>query len=160
MATFPGLPRPVFAYNFGAVQCILGTVPLSNFGSDGGIEGELPSQLLESEVSADGYVIYTANNDERIRFTITLSAHSGALPLLEAMVFAQSAVMHAGGTLPVLPFFLLDPATGDEITSEHTIFLQSAVISKGKSAGTRQYIIELPYARHRQVVGAKNAPTL
>jgi hypothetical protein len=160
MATFPGLPRPVFSYNFGAVQCIIGTVPLANFGTDGSISFEFPSQLVESEVSADGYVVYTANNDERVRVTITLSEVSGAVPLLDELVKAQAGLMFAGGPLTPVPFYLLDPATGDTIASEYTVFLQEPTITKQKAIGTREYLVELPYARFRQQPGVTNIPVV
>jgi hypothetical protein len=156
MATYPGLPRPAFAYNFAAVQCIIGTVPLSNFGSDGGISFELPSQLVESEVSADGYVVYSANNDERVRATITLMETSGAIPLLDALVKAQAQLLFAGGPLAALPFYLKDPANGDEIASEYCVFLQEPTISKAKAIGTREYQVELPYARFLTIHGPLN----
>lgn len=160
MATFPGLPRPVFSYNFGAVKCIVGVVPLANFGADGGVSFEPQSQLVESEVSADGYVVYTANNDERVRATITLSEVSGAIPLLDAMVKAQAGVMFAGGPIVPLPFLLVDPATGDVVESEYVIFLQEPGLSKSKSIGTREYQIELPYARFKMLPGGKNIPVI
>lgn len=162
MSTFPGLPRPVFAYNFGAVQCIVGGVALSNFGSDGSISFETGSQIVESEVSADGYVVYTANNDDRVQVTITLSEVSGAVPLLDSLMKAQVITMHSGGPIAPLAFFLQDPATGDAIESEYVIFLQEPNISKSKSVGTREFQIELPYARFsaKHQKGIFNQPTV
>lgn len=162
MANYPGLPSPVFAYNFGAVQCIVGGVALSNFGSDGSISFEMGSQIVESEVSADGYVVYTANNDQRVQVTITLSEVSGAVPLLENLVRSQVQTLHGGGPISPIGFFLQDPATGDQIESEYVIFLQEPGISKSKAIGTREFQIELPYARfagsHQK--GPNNTPTV
>lgn len=160
MATFPGLPRPVFSYNFGAVQCIIGSIPLANFGSDGSIQVEIQGPLVESNLSADGYVVYTASNDERVQVTITLSEVSGAIPLLDALVKAQAGLMFAGGPIAPVAFFLLDPATGDTLASEYVVFIQEPGVSKSKSIGTREYVIELPYARFKQLPGVKNIPVL
>ena len=162
MANFPGLPSPVFAYNFGAVQCIIGTVALSNFGSDGSISFEMGSQIVESEVSADGYVVYTANNDQRVQVTITLSEVSGAVPLLDGLMKSQVQTLHDGGPIAPLSFFLQDPATGDQIESEYVVFLQEPGISKSKAIGTREFLIELPYARFssKHLKGVFNTPTV
>lgn len=160
MAAPYGLPRPHFNYNFAAITVVLGNVPLSNYGSDGSIEFEFPSQLMESELSADGYVTYVDNTDERVRVTITVSETSGALAALQNMATRQMVASRLGQALPVLPFTFLDRITGDGVVSEAAIFLNTATPSKSKSLGTREFVIELPYARGLMQVGVNNAPTL
>lgn len=160
MATPPGLPRPAFTYNFAAIQCIVGGVALSNFGTDGGISFEYPSQLMESELSADGYVTYSGNNDERVRVTITLLETSGAIPLVEALIKTQVNAVFAGSPLTPVPFYMSDPATGDHVVSEYVVFLQEPAPSKTKGIGTREYILELPYARFTGAKGALNIATV
>ena len=141
------------------MQCIVGGVALSNFGTDGGISFEYPSQLMESELSADGYVTYSGNNDERVRVTITLLETSGAIPLVEALIKTQVNAVFAGSPLAPVAFFMTDPATGDTVVSEYVVFLQEPAPSKAKGIGTREYILELPYARFTGAKGVVNAQT-
>lgn len=161
MQAFSGLPRPVFAYNFGAVHCSIGPVTLSNFGADGSVSFEYSSQIVESEVSADGYVVYTSNNDDRVQVTITLSEASKAVDLLDAQMRKQVENMHQGKAIDELVFYMEDPATGDFIRSPYTVFLQEPGISKSKSLGTREFRLELPYARFafQHAKGQSNATT-
>ena len=46
---------------------ILGPVPLSNYGAGREIEFDLPSDLMTSEVSADGFVTYSIEMDQRVQ---------------------------------------------------------------------------------------------
>lgn len=155
----PGLPRPAFSYNMGAVRLVIGSVPISNYGPDGSIDFEFPSALVESELSADGYVTYVVQNDERLRCTIRISEKSGALPLLQALWTAQQAAMYAGGLVAPLIFAMVCPSTGDIVQSEYCVFLNTPTTSKTKGLSTREYQVELPGGRYRALVGTLNIPT-
>lgn len=151
----PGVPRPVRTYNFGAISCILGPVPLSNYGADGEIEFDLPSDLMTSEVSADGFVTYSIEMDQRVRVTIRVMETSAVLPLLQALVDTQVARTWDGHQLPDYPFIMSCPTTGDLIGGR-VVFLKEPVMTKAKTAGTREFQLELPYGRFHQIFGGVN----
>lgn len=159
MATPPGLPRPAFSYNFAAVQCIIGTVSISNYGADGSIEFEFPSQIAESEVSADGYVTYVANSDERVRVRIRVAENSGVLALLQNFIRTQVQASFQGAPVPFLNFRFFCPSTGDAVNSQYAVFLNEPTPSKSKALGTREFLLELPDARFRIQQGLLNVVT-
>ena len=160
MAFAPGMPRAAFQYSFARVQCIVGTISLNHFGDDGGIEFEYATDLVEATTSADGFRTYTALNDESVKVTITLKPHSRAIPLLDALVKAQVATIGIKPQMTPLPFFFLDPSTGSTVASEYCVFMSEPVQSATKSVTDRVYVLDLPYARFRQLFSpALIAPT-
>lgn len=151
----PGAPRTVRSFNFGAITCAIGPVALSNYGADGEIEFDYPSDIMTSELSADGFVTYSVEMDQRVSVTIRLMETSRALPLLQAMVDTQVARIWAGNQLPEYPFIMACPSTGDLIGGR-IVFLKEPVMSKQKQAGTREFSLEMPYGRFRQIFGGVN----
>lgn len=156
----PGVPRPIHNYNFGAVVCSIDGIVITNYGSDGGIAIELPSAIAESEISADGVVTYTNTSDERVKVTITLTETSQAIPRIMAALRPQLLNLFAGS--PVVPtvFAFQCPATGDAIIDAQAVLLQEPSTSKAKGISTREFVFELPYSRHRVVMGIRNGPVV
>ena len=156
MAFQPGLPRAAFQYSFAQVQCIVGLVHLNHFGDDGGIEFEYATDLVEGTTSADGFRTYTATNDESVKVTLTLKPHSRAIPELDKLVKNQVATIGLKPTMTPVPFFFLDPSTGSTVASEYVVFMSEPTQNASKSVTDRVYVIDLPYARFRQLF----SPTL
>lgn len=142
----PSQPRTLHTYNFGALQVILAGIPISNYGPDGAVEVELPSDMLESNVSADGFVTYEANQDDRLDITVRVMETCAALPMLQVLWNAQQQAMRAGRNPPPWVFSMLCGSTGDQIVGR-MVFMKEPTAGKGKSVGTREIMIQLPYAR-------------
>ena len=160
MAFAPGMPRAAFQYSFARVQCIIAGIPLNHFGDDGGIEFEYATDLVEATTSADGFRTYTALNDESIKVTITLKPHSRAIPLLDALVTKQVAAIGLKPMMLPLNFLFIDPSTGSTVASEYCVFMSEPTQSATKSITDRVYVLDLPYARFRQLFSpALSAPT-
>ena len=151
-------PKPVVTYNLATVVCTVGSVPISNYGEDGGVDIELPASLLESKISADGFVVYEAVNDDRVTVKITVSATSRVAKLLLELATIQMDAVRTGQPMPAVPFGLFDPATGDRCDSPYAVFIQTPTPSKGKAVGTREFDLELPYARSNIKLGENNQP--
>ncbi len=151
MAVVPGLPRPAYQYNFARIQCVVGGIALSQFGDDGGVEFEYGSDLVEASTSADGFRTYTALNDESVKVTITLRPHSPAVALLDGLVKTQAATLGLAAYATPVTFFFLDPSTGSTVASEYCIFMSEPTQNAMKALGERVYVLDLPYARFKQL---------
>lgn len=156
----PGVPRRAHSYNFGAVQCVLGALTLSNF-MDGGITVASSEGIVTSEKSADGIITYVYTSDERTQVTINLAATSASIPVLDALIRNQLIALAAGQTLVPIPLYLNDPSTGDLLTGG-AICMNEGQPSMESGLGTRTYEFEVPYGRWRKVLGTNNptAPLL
>lgn len=152
----PGAPRPLGSYSFSAISLVIGNIFVSNYDPEGTIQFEYPGDQVESDVSADGFVVYSWMADDRVKCTITLSQKSGSLPQVQALATSIRTVCMAGGQIVPAGFLMNDPSTGDQIFSEYVVVLNEGTPTKGKKAGTRTIVMELPYARYRQIVGANN----
>jgi hypothetical protein len=133
-------------YDLKNVVCTIGGVPISGYGETDAVTLEWTSDIVESTVTADGQAIYSRLNDRRLNVTVTLSQKSRAVGLLQTMLDAQH-----GETLPIappqilpLPFLLIDPASGDQISSFDTVFMQRPAPSKGRTIGEVQFMVQLP----------------
>ena len=141
------LPRPAYAYTFKAVNLTLAGVPISRYGPDGGIEFDTQANLVESETTADGYVIYTAQNDDRITCTVTISQFSPQYDEIMEIIRGQMLGINVGLGIPPLPTSLFDPATGDLFASEYTVFVKEPMPNKTKTLGPVTIEVEFPYGR-------------
>lgn len=177
----PGENRPLHTYTFGAViaqltvgrgfaaaaqaadlaglaRGALAALPLvlSNYGTDGGLEFSYPSDRIEHENSADGYVTVSAQTDERVELTIRLKDTSAALPYLEALLFLQAQFLARGLEPPRLDFEMLCPSTGDQVLATPLLFLSEPGPNKARNSGEREFRCLLPYGRHKMVRGTLN----
>jgi hypothetical protein len=139
------------AYSFSQVICTVGGLALSDYGADGGISFEAQSDELESKLSADGLVNYSANHDRRLRVTITVMAHSFAAQYLHAQYTIQKAALEGGQPMVPISFGFINPATKEGISSESVVFITVPSFSVEKTEGEREFVLELPYGRDQEV---------
>jgi len=137
---------------------VVNGVTLSDYGSDGGISFEPQSDEVESQLSADGLVNYSANHDRRMRATITVMAHSFAAQYLDARYRAQKRNLESDGSLGGETFFFFNPATGEKIASGNLVFVTIPSYSVEKSEGERDFVVELPYGRDGEQPGTLGVP--
>lgn len=121
------------------VQCIVAGVLVSGFGENDAVTVERMADQRESMPSADGDVVYSKTNDNRVRITLTLHDRSRAYRDLAAAAQAQLA----SPVIVPTPFFLSD-TNGDSITSAEAIFMRLPEPSKNRRAGEVQFLLELP----------------
>jgi hypothetical protein len=133
-------------YDLKLVVCTIGGVPISGYGETDALTLEWVSDIVEGTVTADGKALYSRLNDRRLNVTVTLSQTSRVVGLLQTMLDAQH-----GETLPFappqilpVPFYLLDPSTGDTIASFETVFMARPAPSKGRNVGEVQFMLQLP----------------
>lgn len=128
------------------VVLVIGGVQVSGYGNgDDAIGFEWVSPLAESDVMADGDVVYSRLNDRRLKATLTLSQKSRAHLLLWGLIEAQHGD-NIGVPVPLLlplPFMMLDFCTGESIGGE-CVFMSRPAGNKGKKIGNVEYMIELP----------------
>lgn len=150
------MPLPqatVRSYSFAQVVCSVGGLPLSDYGSDGGIAFEGQSDELESQLSADGVVNYSANHDRRIRVTITLMGHSASARYMDSLFRTQKTALESGAPFNGATFYFFNPATAESIGSDAAVIISAPSFSAEKTEGEREYVLELPYGRDGEVVG-------
>lgn len=143
-------------YDLALVVCTIGGVAISGYGESDAVAFEWDADLVEVTKTADGRPLYSRNNDRGCVCTITLSQTSRAYALLSGLLEAQHGDNSglAPNVIVPLPFFLLDPVTGDNVTSETAVFLNRPAPSKGKTVGEVQFRVHLPSPK--TVYGAAN----
>lgn len=131
-------------YNLAAVTLVMWGRVITGFGEDGAVEVTVPSDVTDSKVSADGqHVAYSKLNDPRVDVTITVMEGTRAARILDELDKAMDAL----DIIPVAPFMLFDPSSGDRLSGDRFVFMKRPGVSKGKTAGERQWAIQLPNGR-------------
>ena len=146
----------VAAFNFNNVIVSLGPVRLGNFGEDGGVTFEYPSEAVNHKVSADGRVTVSKMNDDRMIATVTLMQTSPSNAAMWGSWRAQEAAFAQGLPIPGLPFNVANIRTGDTVNAGQAIILQPPAPDQGQEAGEYEWQILLPYAKRSLVLGILN----
>jgi hypothetical protein len=141
-------------YDLAKVILVVGGVPITGYGEDGGIEIEFTGPIHEVTEGADGLTVASKTNLTDAVATITLSEKAaGYLALATAMRLQEqdpSPVL-----LPV-PFLLTDPSNGDVTSAAFTIFMARPTITKNRLAGERVFTMHLAGVAVTQIYGAAN----
>ena len=137
-------------YDIANVVVTVGGAKISGYGEDDAIGIEWDEDLVTPKTTADGSTIYSRTNVKGCTVTLTLMQTSRAHLILMGFLEAQHGVSVGIGPplLAPLPFFLLDPATGEQITSADCVFLNRPAPSKGKEVGEVEYRLHLPAPKH------------
>lgn len=133
-------------YDLKLVICTVGGVAINGYGDGDAITFEWAADIVEETVGADGDVVFSRTNDRRLRVTLNLMQKSRAHLLLFGLLELQhgdTVGIHPPVILPV-PFFLVDPSTGETIASGDTVFVSRPAPSKNKVAGAVVYKLTLP----------------
>lgn len=140
---------PVNYYNFENNIITIDGRRLGMWGTDGGVSYASKSDLVQSDVGADGVVHYSGLNDDRLEVTITLMEDSDSVAYLMQKMAAQQAAMKTGSlrSIPPMAYRHRDLGLGDIITSAYAIFMNVPDIAKARTIGTRVFRLELPYAK-------------
>lgn len=152
----PAGQNVVAAYNFNNVIVMLGGFRLGNFGEDGGVSFEYPSESVTHKVSADGRVSISKINDNRMIATVTLMQTSGSNRSLDAVWKTQNAAFAQGLPVIALPFSLTNPRTGDSVNTPGAVILQPPTPDQAMEAGEYEWQILLPYAKRDLILGVVN----
>jgi hypothetical protein len=142
------------SYDLGIVQLVVGGIPIGGFGEDGGIEFESDSDLWEVNVGATGLTTFSKVNNDLLFAIVTVMETSLAYAALGGLLKTQQL-----NPLPVivpLPFLMVDPSTGDTVSSVASVFTQRPNQNKGRVAGERIFRIALPGAGATNLYGVAN----
>lgn len=126
---------------------VVGGFRIRGFSEDEAISYETEADAIEHLVSADGEVTVSTTNDERLVATITVMETSESCKILDELRRSQRDQMKQG-VLEEVEFSHSDRIVGD-IVRGGGIFLQYPKPSKSRTAGTREFMILLPYAAAR-----------
>jgi len=78
---------------------------------------------------------------------VTVMENSPAVEYLMGLRAAQQQAMREGRIIPPLAWGHRDPSVGDIITSPYAVFVTFPTITKARTIGTREFQLELPYAK-------------
>jgi hypothetical protein len=132
------------SYDLAQVVLVVGGVPIGGYGEDGGIEIAPVAPIHEVSVGADGLTVASKVNNTDAIATITLNEMSAGYLALAAIMKVQE--LNPTPLLIPIPFLLIDPSNGDQISSAYTIFVDRPTLSKGRTAGERVFTLHLPGA--------------
>jgi hypothetical protein len=132
-------------YNFANNIISVGGRRLGVFATDGGVSYAPKSDILQSDLGADGIAHYSDLNDDRLEVTVTLMENSPSVTYLLSQMKLQRAIMKTGGVIPPLSFRHFDPSLGDLVQSDYTVFIAAPAVNKARTIGTREFKLELPY---------------
>lgn len=138
---------PLNYYNFENNIITLNGRRLGVWAQDGGVSYAPQSDDVQSDVGADGIVHYSGLNDDRLRVTVTLMENSPSVAYLMQLREAQKQAMKQGRVIPTLAWGHRDPSVGDIIVSPYAVFVTFPTINKARTIGTREFQLELPYAK-------------
>jgi len=145
----------VKTYNIAALQLSLAGLTLDGFGDSDAISIEFMSEEMSSYASADGDVAVAANNDPRLNVKITLHQMSKANAVLSEVWQTQAAAIKLGVGVPITPFFMLDPASGDTYREQSAVIMKLPDAAYGKEIDTREWTILLPFGKRNMILGAR-----
>lgn len=147
-------PQVTKTYNLAAVQLIVGTVDISGYSDDGGIEFENAAALFETTVGSDGEDVSSRVNNEVQYVNISLMETTRAYMLLAAMMQLQLTLVDSKLPIAPLPFMLVDPLTGDVCSAAYVTFMDRPSMSKGATVGERVFRLKL--SKPMFIYGAAN----
>jgi len=133
-------------YDLKNVVLIVGPSRVEGFGETDAIGFEWNSDIVTPTVTADGQYIYSRNNDRGLMVTLTISQKSSAYLFLAFFLEAQhgdNLGIHPPVIIP-LGFAMIDPSTGESITSFDCVFISRPAPSKNKLIGEVQFKLHLP----------------
>lgn len=142
------------SYDLAQVILVIGGIPITGYGEDGGIEIEPAAEIHAVTVGADGLTVASKQNNTDAIATITLSEMSAGYAALAALMKAQEVT--PSPILIPLSFLLVDPSNGDTVSSAFVIFLTRPTISKARNASERVFTLHLPGASIAQLYGVAN----
>lgn len=131
---------PLKTYDLSAVVFTLDGITLSGFGETDAVSYERASEIIDDGVSADGEVTVSRTNDRRVYAVITVMETSLAARRLDELYKAQRTQLEI---LP-MPFFMVDPISGDRISDQYAVFKEVPLPSKGKRHSERVFRLLLP----------------
>lgn len=144
-------PIPVL-HNLRLVQLSVGSVPISGYGQEGGIEFEYGAPRVETAVGADGHPFVSVNANDSLTCRITIGQGTRADALLFGLYRAQRTAMNTLGRIPPLPFLMVTPA-GDKVDDPYTVFAELPPPNQARTIGERVWVLWLPSAGSRVVLG-------
>lgn len=142
------------SYDLSQVILVVGGVPISGYGQDGGVEIAPLAPIQEVNVGADGLTVASKMNNTDALATITLNQMSRGYLLLAAIMKIQELSL-----VPVLipvPFLMIDPSSGDTITTAFSLFVDRPTMTMNRVAGERVFTIHLPGAGTTALYGVAN----
>lgn len=142
-----------FAHNKFGLAGLTGNLILEGFADDGGVEYEAVEDEGEVTYGSDGEATFSRSNTRGLIVTITLKETSNSISKLDNLRRAQRSTRK----IQPMTWSHVDLLTGDVVGSAYAIFLDPAMPSKGKTAGSRTYRLHLPYASRDTVEGATNS---
>ena len=147
-----GIANVLKTYDFKQVRMIIGTQLIGGSGDEGGIAFSAEEDDWEHTVGADGEVVASATNDERIVATITVKATNKAVSKLYALYRSQKIIR------PIIPlgFMLTDPILGDIVPATYCLFLNFPDVDKMKATAEYEFRVLLPYAKKDIQLGVLN----
>lgn len=157
--TLPGA-KPMY-YNFANTIVSVQNVPLSHFGSDGGIKFEyVTPDRRTSEVSADGKVHVVRENDPRMLVTLTFKRVCPAAMTLRLLSNLCDAQEDNGLGLATFAFSFQESVVpgrngnADTCTSPVAYFKSVPAPEFMKGEGELEFVIELPNGRSEFIPGS------
>lgn len=133
-------------YDLKNIVCTVGGIAASGYGETDALTLEWASEIVQRTVTADGVSIFSRLNDRALMVTLTLSQKSRAYTLLAGLMETQhgETIGIAPPQILPMPFMMVDPATGDEVSSAECIFMTRPAPSKGRTVGEVQFQLCLP----------------
>lgn len=133
-------------YDLKNVLITIGGIPMGGFGNNEAAVLQFGDDAKSSDVSADGQVVVSRNNDPRLFVVLTFLQTSGSIPVLEDFRNLQDGVEAGVGPalIPPLPFSLFNFTNDETVFDPNTIFMSQPGIPFGKNVGQTQYTLLLP----------------
>lgn len=131
-------------HNLAAVQLTVGSFRVTGFGPDDAISLAPMSDLIQSDVSADGaHVPISQINDPRWEGTMFVRRNTAAFRLLMESLQDQLAAA-ISGAIPPLAFQVFDPISGDKITEANMRYVRYPDQGYAQAAAVAEFAILLP----------------
>ena len=134
------MPGPMKTYDLTTCYCTINGIRIQGFDEDDAVSIEPVGDDVEHSVGADGEVTASRTNDSRMIATINVRENSKGAQDLGLLRAAQRAET----TFTPLPFLLIDEQTGEQISSQYAVFLDTPGPSKGRLASGRAFRLLLP----------------
>lgn len=148
------MSNPGKGYNLAAISMLVNGVDISGFAdADDVLVLEDMADLSEVNVGADGETVVSMVNNSNVDGTIRLMETSRAYKLLNDQLDLWATSM-ALGVFPPVTVTMIDPFTGDAMSTLQVAFRKRPQMSKGRRAGVREFPITL--INPKRVVGAAN----
>lgn len=136
----------------------LNGIKLGGFGETAAVSYEFVNDRAEHMAGADGIVVISNTNDDRLVATLTFMETSKSYAYVYGLYVAQQAAIRAGQRIPTLAYYHEDRINGDRVSAPDAVFITVPGPTKEKTAGEREFTILLPYAGDpfRMQMGPRN----